>query len=76
MFGLYGTLEDTEPSSYRLYPISGSGVGEPVEVAAAHWDWDDFQHGHHSVHTSWWGSYPLLVDKIIDPRSGGVTPVP
>ena len=76
VFGLYGTLEDTEPSSYRLYPISGSGVGEPVEVAAAHWDWDDFQHGHHSVHTSWWGSYPLLVDKIIDPRSGGVTPVP
>ena len=76
VFGLHGTLEDTEPSSYRLYPIDGSGVGEPVEVAASHWDWDDFQHGHHSVHTSWWGSYPLLVDKIIDPRSGGVTPVP
>ena len=76
VFGLCGTLEDTEPSSYRLYPISGSGVGEPVEVAASHWDWDDFQHGHHSVHTSWWGSHPLLVDKIIDPRSGGVTPVP
>ena len=76
VFGLHGTLEDTEPSSYRLYPIDGSGVGEPVEVAASHWDWDDFQHGHHSVHTSWWGSHPLLVDKIIDPRSGGVTPVP
>ena len=79
VFGLYGTLgtlNDTGPSSYRLYPIGGSGVGEPVEVAAAHWDWDDFHHGHHSVHTSWWGSYPLLVDKIIDPRSGGVTPVP
>ena len=61
---------------YRVYPISESGIGTPVKASIPPWETQSLDPGEFSAYESWWGDSPIWKDRIVDPRSGDVTPVP
>ena len=63
-------------SPHRIYTLSESGLGTPVEISTSPWETQNPDIMKFSVNESWWGSSPIWRDKIIDPHSKNVTAVP
>lgn len=74
--------DEIEPSPqqkiaiHHLYSLTESGLGDPIEVKSSNWTDEERHSSSSSADRTWWGDSPILRDKIIDPRSGDVSPVP
>ena len=61
---------------HHLYSLTESGLSDPIEVKSSNWTDEERHSSGSSADRTWWGDSPILRNKIIDPRSGDVSPVP
>ena len=70
------TADNLIMAPHRIYTLSESGLGTPVEISTSPWETQNPDIMKFSVSESWWGSSPIWRDKIIDPHSKNVAAVP